>query len=234
MLNKITPPSTPVLIEDLGSMFPKITSPKKKRYGLFKCQCGNEFKTQINSVIRGSTKSCGCLSPLVNKINNTTHGSRSHPIYNAWSAMIQRCTNSNHLSFINYGGRGITVCERWLDSFENFRDDMFPTWEEGLSLDRINVNGNYEPSNCRLATRTTQQRNRRMQSNNTSGYIGAYLDARNNKWRSMIGICGKSKWLGYYKTALEAAKAYDTYVIENNLEHTINGVLISPYQFIAK
>ena len=84
-----------------------------------------------------------------------------HPIYHAWHSMKSRCLNPNIPDFKNYGGRGIKVCQHWLESFENFRDDMFFTWQQGLQLDRINNDGNYEPSNCQWSARSVNIKNRR-------------------------------------------------------------------------
>jgi hypothetical protein len=83
-----------------------------------------------------------------------------HPIYTAWRHMIDRCSNPESMQFKHYGGRGIAVCERW-QTFENFRDDMQATWRPGLSIDRINNNGGYEPGNSCWATRVMQARNTR-------------------------------------------------------------------------
>jgi hypothetical protein len=90
---------------------------------------------------------------------NTHHGMQDHPIYIAWENMKQRCLNPRHIHYGRYGGRGITICDRWL-TFEAFRDDVLPTWERGLTLDRIDSNGNYEPSNFEWVTRQRQAINR--------------------------------------------------------------------------
>jgi hypothetical protein len=217
--------STPVLIEDLG-ILPTPSGKEKRRYGLYKCSCGSEFKAQSRYVINGNTKSCGCvgLGKLLKR--NTTHGMVSHKIYHKWCDMIRRCTVSTSTYYYNYGGRGISVCERWINSFENFRDDMLPTWGEGLTIDRINNDGNYEPSNCRWTTRNVQARNtRKIIRTNTSDFRGVSFHKATNKWHCSICISNKSKYLGLFSTPLEAAKAYDKYVIENNLEHTLNGVI---------
>lgn len=86
--------------------------------------------------------------------------SNTHPIYHTWEAMKGRCFNSNDKKFPLYGGRGITVCDRWID-FVNFKNDMLPTWKRGLQLDRVDSEGNYELANCRWATRSEQARNKR-------------------------------------------------------------------------
>lgn len=209
--------SKPVLIEDLGTN----GSPNYIRYGIFKCFCGNEFKTQSSGIKHGYIKSCGCFQ----KKQVTTHGMKYHPIYKVWDSMKQRCFNQKQKYYPSYGGRGITVCDRWI-KFENFMDDMLPTYKNGLSLDRINNNGNYEPSNCRWTTQEVQTRNTKIiQKNNTSGYRGVCFDKIKKKWISNIIVSHKKIYLGSYIFAIDAAKAFDRYVIENNLEHTINGVL---------
>ncbi len=92
---------------------------------------------------------------------NITHGMSYHPVYIAWINMKGRCYNTKSTGYLDYGGRGIRVCERWLECFENFRDDMLSTWKARLSLDRANNDGNYTPNNCRWATRKQQQNNQR-------------------------------------------------------------------------
>ena len=92
---------------------------------------------------------------------NVTHNRTNTKEYRAWSSMKSRCSNPNVASYPNYGGRGITVCDRWLNSFENFFEDMGEA-PEGFELDRIDVNGNYTPDNCRWVDESTQAKNRRI------------------------------------------------------------------------
>lgn len=225
-MNKIPIPPVPVLLQDLGMHFPMETSKKKYRYGIYKCSCGSEFKSQCSSVNRGSTHSCGCYQMKCRIERSTTHGLSHNKLYHTWCNIINRITNKKHKRFNDYGGRGITACDRWLHSFENFQDDMLPTWKEGLSIDRINNDGNYEPNNCRWTTRDIQQQNQRIiRSTNTSGYRGVAFHNKANKWRAEISVNNKRIYLGLFQTDIEASIAYDTYVIRNNLEHTINGIL---------
>lgn len=217
-----------VLIEDLGMLFPNKNSKQKTRFGIYKCECGIKFKANTSSVSRGNTKSCGCYVKRRIIQLNTTHGLSNNPIYSVWNDMIKRTTNPKNKDFSSYGGRGIVICERWLD-IANFIEDMYPTYEDGLTIDRINNDGNYEYNNCRWTTMTVQHRNtRRIRSTNTSGYKGACWHKGHNKWVAQIRVNRKVKYLGHFNTAIEAAIAYDTYVIDNKLEHTINGVSSLP------
>jgi hypothetical protein len=137
--------------------------------------------------------------------------------------MIERCNNKNSKSYKLYGAKGVAVCEEWMN-IENFIKDMSLSYKKCLSLDRINPYGNYEKHNCRWASQTIQNRNTRLiQRNNTTGFRG--VGKFKEKFRAYISINYKQIHLGYFSTAIDAAKAYDTYVIANNLEHTINGVL---------
>lgn len=208
----------PILIKDLGMMYHKQTSTRKYRFGVYMCFCGKEFSTMIRSVKSGNTLSCGCYSISLKE----THGLKKHRLYDTWNNMMARCTNKSHKYFDYYGGKGISVCNRWIN-IENFIDDMYPTYKEGLTIDRINNDGNYEPSNCRWATKFVQARNtKKISSNNTSGYRGVSFKKDNNKFRAQITLNSKKINLGYFKAAIDAAYAYDKYVIDNKLEHTIN------------
>ena len=123
--------------------------PYTKYLWLFKCDCGNEKTINRNDVISGNVRSCGCLSI----VHGYTRGGKAKPIYNIWRNLKAKCSNSNHYSYAEYGGRGVKVCERWL-KFENFLADMGERPEIGCRLDRIDGDGDYELSNCRWSTRS--------------------------------------------------------------------------------
>lgn len=127
------------------------------------CDCGNRSLVVGSDLRSGNTTSCGCRKEELRAARFTTHGfrasGRTHPSYPSWANMLQRCTNPNDPAYRHYGGRGITVCERW-QSFENFLADMGER-PEGLTLDRTDNEGNYEPGNCKWATRAQQSANRR-------------------------------------------------------------------------
>jgi hypothetical protein len=125
-----------------------------------KCDCGATTAVQTSNLRSGHVRSCGCLGAEAKKYIAKTHGMTETRTWRSWVAMRRRCRDKSYHQYHLYGGRGISVCERWVDSFEAFLADMGER-PAGRSLDRIDVNGNYEPSNCRWATAQEQTRNRR-------------------------------------------------------------------------
>lgn len=136
----------------------------KQRTWLCQCDCGETNTVVGGSLVSGLTRSCGCLKNDTIRAIRLKHGHSSgrkrSTEYTAWKNMKIRCGYPDYKAFHHYGGRGITICKRWLNSFENFLADMGPK-PFGLTLDRINTNGNYRPSNCRWATWKQQRANRR-------------------------------------------------------------------------
>ena len=212
----------PILIEDLGMMFHTESSKRKYRFGIYKCGlCGNEFRTQTSLVKNGNTMSCGCYQKRRVSETQKTHGLGYTRLYSIWGSMKKRTTDINVTAYNDYGGRGITICDEWKNDFMSFYNwAMSNGYEEnkGLSIDRIDNDGNYCPKNCRWTTRIIQGRNRRIQKNNTSGYKGTHLDKKLGKYKAKINVNKKNTHLGYFPTAVEGAIAYNNYIIENNLE----------------
>lgn len=144
----------------------------------FLCDCGNTViikKRQVTHKGIKPTRSCGC--------SRKTHGHKHNNTYHTWQGMKARCYNKNSFGWDRYGGRGITVCERWKDSFEDFLEDMGEC-PKGMSIDRINNDGDYEPENCRWATRSQQQRNKR----NNRKIVAFGEEKTMTEWEEITGI----------------------------------------------
>ena len=133
----------------------------KHSFWLCTCSCGETVRVSSQGLKSRHTKSCGCLNREMTGNRARTHGqSHKSPAWQSWTSMLTRCLNANAKSYEVYGKLGITVCDRWKTSFENFYADMGDR-PQGTTLDRINSSGNYEPQNCRWATPTAQNNNRK-------------------------------------------------------------------------
>lgn len=154
-------------IEAVGQRYNRWTLVRRVSAGrwLCRCECGTEREKPVRSLRAGASRSCGCLAREASRTANTTHGESlrhtTSPELNSWSNMMQRCYNVRHEKYALYGGRGIVVCERWRSSFPSFLADLGRKPSPRHTLDRINVDGNYEPGNCRWATAREQTLNRR-------------------------------------------------------------------------
>lgn len=159
----------------------------KGSHWLCRCDCGNEKVIRPDALKSGRTKSCGCLIKKVQRERNTTHGLHKSRIYQCYYAMRERCLNPNEHRYSDYGGRGITICDEWLgeNGFQNFHAwAMGNGYTDELTLDRIDVNGNYCPENCRWATRAQQSDNTRRTKRHT--YNGETHTLR--EWSEITGL----------------------------------------------
>lgn len=179
----------------------------------FLCECGRSVDILRESVRSGRTRSCGCLRKQNAAKLFTTHGLSNHFLYNTWCGMNARCYDHNAAEYNNYGGRGIRVCERWSKNnekgLENFIADMSQGYQEGLTLDRIDCDGDYEIENCRWANQGMQSRNRRKKAGCYSEYVGVTWHKLNKKWVAQIKIEGAYIHLGLFPDEISAARAYD-------------------------
>lgn len=189
---------------------------KRDAYFKFKCECGNEKIIRLDKVISGEIKSCGCKR----KIGIKTHGLSRSRIYKEHQQIIQRCYNQNVSNYNDYGGRGISVCEEWLQpapyGFENFYNWAINNgYRDDLSIDRINVNGNYEPSNCRWVDNIVQSYNKR----NTPKIL------YNGEFLSALDIHNK------YLPNIEISKISAEIRSGANIDKILNNKIIKPVYF---
>ena len=159
------------------------------------CDCGTKRIVHGGNLYKGLSKSCGCYK------KELTHGMSRTPENQAWRDMLDRCRNPKNKWFPRYGERGIKVCKRW-HKFENFYKDMGKR-PKGLTLERIDNDGNYEPGNCEYATRSKQQRNRGLQKNNKTGISGISVDKKDKAYTVYLGTI----YIGRFKTLKEATIA---------------------------
>lgn len=161
-------------------------SPGKARW-LCVCKCGETSTPRENNLLFARTRSCGCQRRNAGARNNRTHGKSDTHLYWVWAKMRRRCQSPRDPKWSHYGGRGISVCPRWLgpEGFANFAQDM-GTPDKGLSLDRINNDGNYSPDNCRWATPSEQRANQREKTNERVTIFG--ITQTRPQWARQLGL----------------------------------------------
>ena len=195
-------------------------SNREGRYALFRCECGTEKLIKRYSVKIGATKTCGCSTRTYREGEG-----RDHPLWSTWNGMLYRCYNPNSPNYKDYGGRGISVCNGWKDSFSTFVRDMGER-PKNHTLDRKDNDGNYSPSNCKWSTPEQQVRNRRSQSGGTSKWTGVHWGKDKKKWIARIChyMSGKetTTYVGSFDDEIEAAKAYDLKVREMGIDKVLN------------
>ncbi len=202
MKNRNLPLPTHKRFNDLaGKKFNKLTilfydgTVNKRHVWACLCDCGVQKIITAKDILSGNTKSCGCLV----KISHTkTHGQTGTTEYRTWMMMKSRCTNKNFHKYKHYGERGIVICDRWINSFENFYYDMGDKPSSKHSIERHDNDGNYTYSNCYWANPITQSRNRRLQKNNTNGIAGIWDGG--GKFQITIS----NKYIGITKDFFEA------------------------------
>ncbi len=182
-----------------------VPNDKHHSYWKCKCECGNTSIICISSLISGDTKSCGCLGDEQRKKNgketgalngkkNIAHNKSHRRIHNEWLGIKKRCLNKNYLQYNLYGGRGITICDEWRNDFQAFYDwAMSNGYKENLTIERIDVNGNYEPSNCQWVDNKRQARNKR--NNVIVSFQGEQICLAEAAER--LGISYKTLWSRY-------------------------------------
>lgn len=163
-----------------------------KRRSLFECECGNNFEALLISVRDGNTKSCGCLKRKTSPQNGKsfiTHGLSYHPLFLRWHNIKERCQNIKCKAYINYGARGISLCSRWED-LSLFIEDMYPSYIEGLEIDRIDNDGDYCPENCRWVTRiqnaNNTRRNRFIEYNGMTQSVSKWANDLNMPYDNLL------------------------------------------------
>ena len=196
-------------------------SGQKKALWSFGCSCGNTKVIQVNHVASGKTRSCGCNSPLLTRKRKVKHGFTNNPIYHVWSSMKARCYNKKNDMYKTYGGRGITVCDEWMNAKIFCTWAINNGWKKELQIDRKNNDLGYFPKNCRFITPLENARNRRLlRSNNTSGYCGVGKAGRS--WVARIMVEGEPISLGTHRYKIDAARARDDYIVKHNLNMPLN------------
>ena len=189
-----------------------------------RCDCGNEGLLSSNTLTSGHSKSCGCYNREVSKERLTTHGLRYHPLYDVWAAIKGRCYQPQHeYHKKSYKDRGIKVCDKWRDDPQAFILDCIELgWKSGLTIDRIDNDGDYEPGNIRFVDMSVQAANRKPRGG--VPFAGVKFDK--NCKRYILTVFSKGKTIFYksckYEDLQDAFIDRDLFILTNDLPHTLN------------
>jgi hypothetical protein len=201
-----------------------ITGATEKQAGQRKwrcrCDCGNLCYIRSGELRYGKATSCGCYNAEKNfKHGHATREKGKSRTYTTWQEILNKCYNPNSPSYAFYGGRGITLCKRWFENFDNFLSDMGEK-PKGLTIERINNDGNYEPENCKWGTYSEQNRNKRHgpPRNKTSGLPTGVIRS-GKKFRGAVTINCKYHYLGTFETTEQAKEAVKARLREYGKEH---------------
>lgn len=183
------------------------TNDKGKALWSCVCDCGEGYIAIGENLKAGKVTSCGCYRKEIAPIISATHGQSKTRLYSIWQDMRRRCSNPRNKEYKNYGGRGITVCQEW-DEYMTFHTwAMNNGYSDELTIDRKDVNGRYEPSNCKWSTWSQQGQNKRLSTKNTTGMSGVTFKKDRDLYIVRIGVNGQRKFIGEFKTIEEAKQA---------------------------
>ena len=172
-------------------------------YALYQCSCGNKKRVDVHHVNNGHTKSCGCINKEIMRAKQTIHGRYFEPEHMVWRNMIKRCTDKRFSKWYGH----VSIHAPWLESYDQFLQDVGHKPSSKHTLDRINPKGNYEPNNVRWVTQTVQARNTKNHNTNKTGIRGVSWSKAKNKWRVAIYVDNKQKHVGYFDDFDLAGKA---------------------------
>lgn len=191
----------------------KATPVKYKEKYFCRCECGNEKEVYAYDLINGRSTSCGCYHKEILSQQSTTHGKTNDRVYNIYHNIVQRCENENNTRYKNYGGRGIKICDEWKNSFENFYNwAMANGYRDDLTIDRIDVNANYSPDNCRWVDMSVQYMNKQ----NTIYYTVYGVTKPLKEW-SQLAESNYEKIYARYRRKTEVFREEEKKVILTNL-----------------
>ena len=195
---------------------------KRNSYAIFECPSCKKHITTRKSIIKNN-KFIMCQKCTHSKLKQENPLSRTK-LYNVWASFKNRCSNEKSKPYKNYGGRGIIVCDEWKNDFKLFYDWAFANgYKEGLSIDRIDNDGNYEPSNCRWTNWSEQALNKqRISRRNTSGYVGVSYYSKRRTFTASVTVEGITKKVFEGKDAYIVAKYREEYIINNNIIARMN------------